>query len=195
MPNARPAEFDLQADGVWGTENSTEAYRWIPPTADYEPISPWLGNGRFDDGRTPTLYVGLTAEGALAEYFRRHPELTQFQSRLKLRLFRIRISAVREGLDVSVERLAAAVGIAWERLTSSDISRKRRYRRCQELAVAVIDDNGISIRCPSAAYERSTCLVLFGENTDDWTAEVDSEIELPLIDPDLVRPLPQGADI
>lgn len=187
-------EFEFESSDVWRSEGSSDVYRWIPPDAIYSPTEPWPGSGRFDDGDTPTLYVGMTPEAALAEYFRRNPKLLQFQEGLKIRLFRIRISTFCEGIDVSSEELAEAVGIEWERLRSSDLKRSERYRRCRELAAAVVRAGGISIRYPSAALESVVNVVLYGDDPSSWIAAARSEINLPWVDPGMVRPLPTGAE-
>lgn len=194
MPEEADPAFEFNTPEVWRSEGTNDVYRWIPPGREYAPVAPWPGTGRFDNGETPTLYLSMTADAAVAEYFRRHPELLRFQEGLKIRLFQIHISALGNGLDVSAEDLAKAVGVEWERLRSSDLRRSERYEQCQELAEAVKRADGISIRYPSAALESAVNVVLFGDDQRLWTAEVDSEIDLPLVDPERVHPLPNGAE-
>ena len=83
------------AAGVHWAPGSIRVYRWLPADASYAPVDPWPSLGRFGDGTRNTLYVAETAQGAMAEFFRRHPELLQLQASEELRL------AVFElGLDV-----------------------------------------------------------------------------------------------
>jgi hypothetical protein len=130
------------AGGDWDPLGNATMYRWIPPRAEYEPNAPWPGNGRFDSDSTPTLYLSSSAEGALAEYYRRHPEFLEFQDRLKVRLFEIEFTGGGEGLDVSTEDRTEEIGFPWERLRSSDARRVDRYRECQLLARDVLDELG-----------------------------------------------------
>jgi len=70
----------------------------------------------------------------VAEYLRRHPKLIAIQGQLKLKLFEVHICADSNGLDISNKHLAGVVGIAWDRLRSSDARRHDQYNECQQLA-------------------------------------------------------------
>ena len=181
--------FNLSAQGVWRSLGSTVAYRWVPQDAVYSAGEAWPGNNRFDDRATPTLYLSLTPEGAVAEYLRWHPKFIFDQQELKLDLFEMQIIARSDGLDVSEESAANAVGIRWDRLKSSDPDRAVRYRECQQLARKVIGEMGISIKYPSAALEGSQNVVLFQIGTGSWTVHQGDRIEVPWIEPELVTPL------
>ncbi len=184
----------LRATNVWGPAGSLTLYRWIPATATYGVIAPWPGNGRFDCG-SATLYLCHSPEGAMAEYFRRHPELLAYQHRFKARLFRISFTGIHDGLDVSSEANALLVGIAWDRLRSSDLRRPKRHQECQALATEVVNDGGVTISYPSAAYENVTSVVTFGDGgLPHWTLDSEVEITHPHVDPAQVRVLPVGAD-
>ncbi len=187
--------FDLHADGAWISAGTRLLYRWIPPRVPYGVVAPWPGMGRFDCG-PPTLYFSHSPEGALAEYFRRHPELLPYQERLKATLFQIGLTAMDVGLDVSERHLALAVGVPWDRLRSNDLRASKRYAECQGLASDVNAKGGCTIVYPSAAYEGETNLVTLGDEGSGWTTAPPVEVaDRPLVDPDMVRALPIGADL
>ncbi len=185
--------FDLHADDAWKPAGLRILYRWITPTVAYGVVAPWPGSGRFDCG-APTLYFSHSADGALAEYYRLHPELLQFQQQLNLRLFRVGFEATADGLDVGDVGRSDAVGIGWDRLRSSDARAVKRYKETHQLAAQVVAEGGCSIVYPSAAYEDTTNIVTFGETGDGWTIGVPQEMDRPFVDPGAVRPLPVGAD-
>lgn len=166
----------------------------MPPNARYRSCEAWPGSGRFDDGTTPTLYLSFTPEGATAEYLRRNPEFMDIQDYLKIDIFEVYISSESEGLDVSSENLADAVGIEWERLRSSDTNEQIRYRECQQLAREVIDVSGVSIKYPSAALEATYNVVLFQTETSNWAADQGARIPTPQVNPELVTPLHVGVE-
>lgn len=182
--------FNLNAQGVWRSLGSTIAYRWVSQDIKYQANEAWPGNNRFDDRDTPTLYVSLTPEGAVAEYLRWHPKFILDQQEVKLDIFEMQIVAESDGLDISEESAANAVGIRWDRLKSSDYDREVRYRECQQLAREVIDATGISIKYPSAALEGGINVVLFQTRASSWTVHQGNRIEVPWVEPALVTPLP-----
>lgn len=185
--------FDLRADDAWRPAGQRTLYRWIPPGVAYGVVAPWPGSGRFDCG-APTLYFSESGEGALAEYYRRHPELLPLQQRIKLQLYRIDFDGVGEGLDVAAVERAEAVGVPWDRLRSSDARAVKRYKETHELAEQVVAEGGCSIAYPSAAYDDETNVVTFGYHGDGWTTEMSVEVAHPFVEPDAVRVLPSGAD-
>ena len=155
--------------------------------------APWSGGGRFDCG-PPTVYLSRTSQGALAEYFRRHPELLPYQERFNGVLFELNFDGIHDGLGVHTEDKAQRVGIPWDRLRSSDLRRHKRYQECQALASEVVDEGGHTIIYPSAAHEGVTNVVTFGDGGEHWTLTSQGEIERPYLDPSMVRALPLGAD-
>lgn len=178
--------FTLRSRDTWRILESSVTYRWVPRDAKYRSSEAWPGSGRFDDGATPTLYLSFTPEGATAEYLRRNPEFMDIQHDLKIDIFEVHISSESEGLDVSNESLAEAVGVKWERLRSSDPDEQIRYRECRQLAREVIDISGISIKYPSAALEETHNVVLFQTETSSWTADQGARIPAPQVNPELV---------
>jgi hypothetical protein len=157
-------------------------YRFIPASAVYSPTSGHPGSGRFDNGTRLTLYVSSDAEGAAAEFFRRHPELLPLQGAVSLRVFEMELTTHTPLLDVRTEAGATAAGTTLERMTSSDADEAVRYGECRTLADRV-DARFPGIAWPSAAYSDSIyCVVLFGMNRDRWYLDMVSEIAKPLVD-------------
>lgn len=185
--------YDLTAGDAWAPAGDRTLYRFVLPDRTYGPVAPWPGHGRFDCG-PPTLYFSHSASGALAEYYRRHPELLRFQEGVKLRLYEVGFSGESHGLDVSEPTKAEDVGIPWERLRSSDRRTADRFRQCQQLGAEVVDAGGCSILFPSAAYDDEVNLVSFGDMGAGWTADEPLEVDRPLVEPTRVRPLPAGAE-
>jgi hypothetical protein len=102
-------EFALDDPVVWHPAGKCVLYRWIPDTADYGVIDGWRGRGRFDCG-PPTLYFSFAAAGALAEWYRRHPEMLPYQN-IKGTLSEVELNGSGEGLNVSTQNNAATVGV------------------------------------------------------------------------------------
>jgi hypothetical protein len=114
---------------------------------------------------------------------------------LKVRLFEIEVTAEGDGLDVSSEARADAVGFPWERLRSSDVRRADRYRECRVLAGDVVDEHGVSIRYQSVAYQGTENVVIFGVRGARWAVRLKQQVDvLPFVDPASVLALPAGAD-
>ena len=120
----------------------------------------------------------------MAEYFRRHPELLDFQSDLKISLFELEISVRQDGLDVRDEIGQASVGISLRQLTSSDVHESARYSDCQRLAAAVLVAGMSGIAYPSAAAKWAGAwnLVLFGDqDLMIWQSISYSRVPRPLL--------------
>jgi hypothetical protein len=128
----------------------------------------------------------------MAEYFRRHPELLQFQvSGLRLRVFGIILVVRGAVLDLRNNASAAAVGISPDRLHSSDADEDVRYRECRELAVAAIAGNRCGIAYPSAAAAWATWnLVVFGDpDPATWESLSITPVVPPVLAPSQVNAL------
>lgn len=184
--------IDVSDKEIWHHADSAIYYRFLPEAATYGPADPWPGSGRFDVDSTPTLYVAETSEGAVAEYYRRHPELLQVQASVKLNVFEVEIACSCEGTDVRMEEQARKVGIAWDRLRSSDRRKQDRYKECYGLADETVKMGGVSVQYPSAAYEGAQALVLFAVG-EGWTASA-ARVDTPSVMPERVRALPSGAE-
>src|SRR5690349_4447524 len=137
-------EFALHGDDTWRAAGERVVFRWIPPDVPYGVVAPWPGTGRFDCG-VATLYFSHSAEGALAEFFRRHPELLTCHAGVNVGLVRLRVVCDVDCMDVSLQDKAAVVGMSGERLRSSDARRPEGFSECQVLALAVVNDGGCSI--------------------------------------------------
>lgn len=151
--------------------------------------SPWYGGGRFGTGSYKTLYVASSARGAMAEFFRRHPEFLDLQEDLMIRLFKLDLRVEGECLDVRTEDAARAVGIEPSRLTSSDPDEDVRYRECRELAGIMLERDGTGITYPSASTGPPTWnFVLFGDQkAGRWVCLNRSSVEIPRIDAEQVN--------
>ena len=128
----------------------------------------------------------------MAEFFRRHPELLDFQGELRIVLFELEVDVRRNGLDVRTVIGQAAVGISLLRLTSSEANEAVRYAECQNLAALVIVHNMSGIGYPSAAAKWSGAwnLVLFGDQIPmNWNSNVHSQVPRPLIAASDVQPI------
>jgi hypothetical protein len=120
----------------------------------------------------------------MAEFFRRHPELLDFQEDLRILLFALEISVTQDGLDVRTQIGQVAVGISFLQLTSSDANESVRYADCHRLAIAVFAQNLSGIAYPSAAAKWSGAwnLVLFGDqDTKKWTSTGHFHMTRPLL--------------
>src|SRR4051794_30412210 len=120
-------------------------YKWQPNDAVYEPCSPYQSKARFGDGNVKTVYVAETDRGAMAEFFRRAPELIDFQDDLNIVLFELDLEVIGGCLDVRQARGQNEVGISEERLTSSDVDESARYAECRELGTEAFADGDAGI--------------------------------------------------
>jgi hypothetical protein len=181
--------YHPEASDAWRIFGANQVYRFLDSTATYAPDAAWpTSRGRFDDGHRPTLYVSLSAEAAVAEFYRRHPELLNFQDRVRLRTYQFQLICRTEGCDVRTADQANAVGIAPDRLVSSDARPGERYRECREFAKAVESAGGIGVFFPSAAHADGENMVVFGAGpTNGWSSEGSRQISTPKVDPSHVR--------
>jgi hypothetical protein len=167
-------------------------YKWLDASATYAPDSPWWGAGRFSDGALKTLYLAETPEGAMAEFFRRHPELLAFQGDgLRVRLFAIEVRIGGDILDLREPAVSSAIGFPFDRLASSDVDEGDRYKECRTLALEVTSAGMCGIAYPSAAAVWSTWnVVLFGDpDPGTWLSAGATPVVVPLIDGTQIRPL------
>lgn len=159
-------------------------FKWLYDDAPYPPDSPWTTNGRFGDGSGKMIYFAESALGAMAEFFRRHPEFLGFQRELKVVVFELEIDIRLQSLDVRTDLGQITVGISLERLTSSDADEAVRYLECQTLATLVALEQMSGIAYPSAALKRANAwnLVLFGDpNPMTWKSNSHTKIKRPSI--------------
>ena len=182
-------QFDLSHDDCWAKLGKVSVYRQIPHGATYGPTDPWRGSGRFGDGSRLVLYLSSTDEGAMAEYFRRHPELIDLQDDLRLQLFRVELSVNGRSLDLRNQPCQNKVGINEESLTSSEHDEEVRYRLCRALAGRVADI-GTGICSLSAAIGKGVwTLVLFDEPGTDWVATAFTPHPRPKVSANKIRPI------
>lgn len=179
------------AAGVQCAPAARQAYKWQGTTATYEPCSPYPSLGRFGDGSHKTVYVAESPEGAMAEFFRRHPELLAFQDDLVISLFELDLNIAGVCLDVTSTKSRDDVGIPADRLISSEADEEIRYAECRELATDTVSASLIGIVYPAAGAVWDTRnAVLFGEQgPSTWACEDHRLTARPVIDPAHVRPL------
>jgi hypothetical protein len=179
----------------WWNPGRIVLYRQLPHSAFWSPVSPYPSDaGRFDNGKRLNLYTAGQPEGAVAEYFRRRPELLAYQDRSRIRVFRVTLEFTKPCLDVRTETGAAAAGIAFDRLISADPDPKLRYQECRRLADATEADGSAGIAYPSAALIGSHAwnVVAFGSDGDLWRSLQYDEVPRPWVDPALVVAVPPG---
>jgi len=181
--------FDIALGLGWAPGN-LRLFKWVDAAAAYDPASSYPSEGRFGDGSFPTLYLAESAEGAMAEFFRRHVELLALQDDLRIRLFEIEVNVTGDCLDVRSTTGQWAVGISRERLTSSDADEGVRYAECRQLAHDTLGAGGRGIGYPSAGASWETWnLVVFGDDGDGWTAISRAEVACPRLAASDVRAL------
>lgn len=181
-------------DPYWWCPSEIVLYRQLTHSAYWSPLAPYPADGgRFDDGRRLTLYLAKNPQAAAAEFFRRHPELLEFQHLSRIRVFQVDLRVEGDCLDVRTEECATAAGIEFARLTSSDANVVIRYAECRALAIDVDDADGAGIAYPSAAWigsEEPWNLVVFGRDGELWRGRSFTEFPRPWVDPSTVVPLP-----
>lgn len=168
------------------------AYRWQQNESPYAPCNLYPGLGRFGDGTVRTVYVAETARGAMAEFFRRSPELIDFQDDLTVVLFELDLSISGDCLDVRDAPEQLAVGITVERLTSSEVDEGSRYGECRALARQVVNARLTGIFYPSAAATWSPAwnLVLFAASDPvEWECLEHRPVDRPRLDAAEVSPM------
>jgi hypothetical protein len=150
------------------------------------------GTGRFDLPGVPTLYLAETQEAAAAEFYRRHPEFLAGQGTIaQIRIYEVDVEVNGPVLDLSTPAKAAAAGIAFDRLRSSEPDETDRYRECRALADRYAPQC-TGLLFPSAALpDKAVNLVLFGSGSaDTWTSLGIREVSVPILDPSDVAVLP-----
>lgn len=182
--------FAVAATVRW-CPGALQLYKWLDSQANYAPDSPWYSRARFGDGTYKTIYLAHTAEGAIAEYLRRHPEFLNFQDDLRLVLYELDLSVNGECVDVRTPAGQSQVGIATDRLTSSEDDEDVRYVECRQLAAEVVAAGLTGIAYPAAAVTSGAWnVVLFGDQSaNTWTATSYREVSRPRVDPRAVRVL------
>ena len=169
--------------------NLQQLYRWLDAGATYDPASSYASVARFGDGTIKTLYLAATPEGAMAEYFRRHPEFLALQDKLAIRLFEVDLRVEGTCVDVRTDAGQRAADITRDRLVSSEHDENLRYAECRELATWAVAESFDGISYPSAAAMWDTWnLVLFGDPTSGrWIATGTRVIARPIIEETAVR--------
>ena len=158
-------------------------FRVVPPNAGYAPDSPFPSTtGRFSNGQRVILYVSSTAEGAVAELLRRHPELIDFQDELKYEVFALSVACDPEALDVRTKTQAAKIPFPFERLVSSEAHESTRYRECRELADDADSLSGITYPCVAHLAGQRWNVALFGDAGERWSAHEVVEVDCPVVD-------------
>ena len=159
-------------------------FRYLPLHAPYPADAPFAGgHGRFDAGQA-TLYLADTAEGAVAEFYRQHPEFLASQGTVeRFDLFEVELIVSGPVLDVRTPSQARAAGIAFDRLTSSDAEPVARYRECRDLAQRC-GQSTTGIVYPSAALQSGSWnLVVFDEPIPQrWSACTTLPVPTPFVD-------------
>lgn len=179
--------YQVGLGAPWDSTPATVGYRSLPNAATYSAASPYnSSHGRFDNGVRYTIYYADTAEGASAEFLRRHPEFLQHQDRLTISVYELEIALSSHRLDVTTAANATSVGIDVDRLTSSDDDEGERYQECRDLADEV-EARGTGILYPSAAFVGGENTVLFGQpSAATWSVTRSEEVGRPTVDPSKV---------
>lgn len=180
--------YDLTTGRIW-RPGAVTMYKWLDNTARYEPSSPWFGIGRFGAGAHKTLYLAASPEGAMAEFFRRHPEFFDFQDDLDITLYQLAVQVPCECLDVRTPPQAASIGLGFDRLLSSEADESVRYEECRALAKDAMGAGLCGVAYPSAAaIGPAWNLVLFGD-PGAWAVTSYAPIDRPRLEPAEVQPL------
>lgn len=167
-------------------------YKWLDALATYEPCSPYPSTGRFGNGDHKTVYVADSARGAMAEYFRRHPEFLNLQDDLVITLYELDLQIAGQCLDTCEDGSRSRIGISEDQLTSSDADEEVRYRDCRELASETIAAGFVGILYPSASasWPGAQNLVLFHDQTPStWQCDGHRAIDRPCLTAAEVHPL------
>lgn len=178
----RPTVLNVDT-AQWLPEASYQLYRYIRAGAEYEPDAPFASRGgRFDNGVRPTLYLAHTPEGALAEFFKRNPELLKYQDGLRLEMYEVSVRIGARCLDVRSEEAAHLANVDLPRLMSNAPDEAERYSYSREVADALEEESGLAY--PSAALVAPAWnIVLFGLAGNGWWPEGYKQIPLPHVDP------------
>lgn len=170
---------------------SVTLFKYTDALARYDPCSPYPGNGRFGDGSHKTVYAAQSAEAAVAEYLRRHPELLSLQDDLVIRLWEMSIEIHGERLDLTHSACQTRAGISEERLRSSESDERVRYAECRALANEAETVGLVGLCYPSAATTWfAVNHVFFGEQgIASWQCHEHHEIERPQISAESVSVL------
>jgi hypothetical protein len=130
----------------------------------------------------------------MSEFFRLHAEFLELQDDLaaQIQFFELDVSLERELVDVRDTFGQDAVGIALERLTSSELSVRERFKECWELADSAIDAGypGIAYPCAASTRNGEWNLVLFGDGRGGWSVVSVASAAVPVVRPQDVRIVP-----
>lgn len=192
MSNPSPDLYDVKA-GALHNRGSMSVFKWQPNDATYEPCSPYPSVSRFGDGTHKTVYFAESMKGAMAEFFRRSPELLDFQDDLAIVLYQLEVEIVGDCLDLRGKPSRSAVGITLERLTSSETDETVRYQECRELAADVVREALVGVVYPSAAatWNDAWNLVLLGDQSSrTWECKGHSQVPPPHLAAGEVSSLP-----
>jgi hypothetical protein len=127
----------------------------------------------------------------MTEFFRRRPELLDFQDDLVVVLYELDLHIAGNCLSLCELSSQNAVGIEIDRLVSSDDDEEARYAECRELAAEAVSESLTGLIYLSAAATWSTRnVVLFGDPTPArWTCAGHRRTGRPRVAPGDVRPL------
>ena len=167
-------------------------FRLVPRNKSYPPDEAYASSaGRFCDKAIATLYVTEDPEVAVAEYLRWNPELIEFQSRLKLGLFRFSVRLRNPEFDLTAEGCGVPFDLSTGWPEPEDLDPDVRYANTRRLARWVyFDESRGGIRFKSAAHRSSTAPnhVLFANR---WvTTSPPEEVPRPVLDREQLVLLP-----
>lgn len=171
---------------------SRSGYKWMPSGRQYLPCSPYPSVSRFGDGTLATVYVAATDRGAMAEFFRLHPELLALQDELAIRLFELDLDVAGPVLDLMSDATRHAVEISVDELRSADRDCAVRWRECQRIGAYAVEHRFTAIRYPSASatWADAENMVLFGQQAANWWECLEHrEVPQPGVEPDEVNGL------
>ena len=172
------------SEGTQRPAGSVLGYKWQPNDAAYLPCSPYPGRGRVGCGTFGSVYVANSGRGAMAEFFRRHPELLALQDDVDVVLHELDLETHVDALDLRTEPSQQSVGITIERLNSSDADEDARYAECRQLASEVIAEELVGILFPSAAanWPDAWNVVLFGlQSGATWECNGHRQVPTPRV--------------
>lgn len=129
----------------------------------------------------------------MAEFFRRSPELLQFQDALVISLYELDLEIPGPCVNLCRSEVRASVNLTLERLTSSEHDESIRYRECRDLASDAVASDLVGLAYPSAAATWSTRnLVLLGQQHEHrWRCHKHEETTRPKLEAHEVTPLPR----
>lgn len=174
---------DFSQVPLWIT-NKITLYRWVPHLYIESPINSSTGFSRFNNGTQQTVYLADSAQGAIAEYYRAHPEFLEKQDKVQFALFELEFSVDHHSVDIRQRFAQDLVKLTFADLFSSDFDKSVRYLKCQDFSLEVSANGFSGILYPSASanWGGAWNLVLYGESpSPNWRCINFSEVAKPHI--------------